>query len=240
MKRIIPFLLVLLLLPVFAVRADDEQQPMMQGDKGEEVVRVQTRLLDLGYYTYKPTGSFQTVTKSAVVSYQVSCGLMSDGSVGDETVRSLFARGAKRPDFHAEVPLSFTAQGTIAQKGDPVPWSTVRGALAENETYLVRNAATLEEVKLQFVSGDNHAEMQIAYRTIAEQKAAVSTLTKWLGSANSFYKCGVLFELGGKWIAASMQWDGENRICIYFTGSRSHVLNLPDAEHDSIVKKVSD
>ena len=239
MKWIVPLLLVLLLLPVFAVRADDEEKPMQQGDKGEEVVRVQTRLFDLGYYTYKPTGSFQTVTRSSVVSYQVSCGLMSDGSVGSETMLSLFSRGAKRPDFHAEIPLSFTAQGAITQKGEPISWNTLRGKLTESETYRVRNAATLEDVTLEFISGENHADMQIPFRTFAEYNAAVSTLAKWLGSTNSFYKCAVLFELNGQWIAASMQWDCENRICLYFKGSRSHVLGLPDAEHESNIKKAS-
>ena len=51
MKRILPILLVLLLLPVFGVRADEEEKLMVSGDKGEEVVRVQERLFDLGYYT---------------------------------------------------------------------------------------------------------------------------------------------------------------------------------------------
>ena len=240
MKRIIPLLLVLLLLPVWSVRADGTDQLMQQGDKGEEVVRVQTRLFDLGYYTYKPTGSFQTVTKSAVVSYQVSCGLMSDGSVGAETMQSLFVRGAKRIDYHAEIPLSYTAQGTITYKGVPTKWNEVRQALIENETYRVRNAATGEELTLRFLSGDNHAEMTLSSRTIVEHRTAAATLTKWLGSANSFYKCAVLVELNGHWVAASMQWDGEEHVCVYFADSLSHVLGLPDAEHAANVKKASE
>lgn len=239
MKRIIPLLLVLLLLPLFGTAADDGDQLMQQGDKGEEVVRIQTRLFDLGYYTYKPTGSFQTVTKNAVISYQVSCGLMSDGSIGPETMLSLFVRGAKRIDFHAEIPLSFTAQGEITQKGDPVPWNTVREKLTENVLYRVRNAATGEEAMLQFVSGENHAEMKPSSRTVPENRAAVAMLTSWLGSSNSFYKCAVLLEVDEQWIAASMQWDGEQRVCVYFKDSLSHVLGFPDAEHEANVKKAS-
>lgn len=239
MKRIIPFLLILLLLPMLGVRADDAEKPIQQGDKGEEVVRIQTRLFDLGYYTYKPTGSFQTVTRSAVVAYQAACGLTSDGSVGAETLRSMFVRGAKRADFHAGVPLSFTAQSAITQKGAAVPWETVRSKLVENESYRIRNAATGEEVSLLFVSGENHAEMRIPVRFFAQRNTAVSMLTSWLGSANSFYKCAVLFELDGQWIAASMQWDGVENACVYFQGSRSHVLGFSDAEHDANVKKAS-
>ena len=235
----IALLLVLLLLPFAGAKADGEDQLMQQGDTGEEVVRVQTRLFDLGYYTYKPTGSFQTVTRAAVIAYQLACGLMSDGSVGQETLEQLFLRGAKRVDFRAGVPLSYTAQGPIQYHGKPTPWKTVRQALTENTAYRVRNAATGADVMLQFVSGENHAEMTLPSGTIAERNAAVSALTDWLGSANSFYKCAVLFELDGQWIAASMQWNGEDHVCIYFTDSRSHVHDFPDAEHEANIKKAS-
>lgn len=239
MKRILPILLVLLLLPVFGVRADEEEKLMVSGDKGEEVVRVQERLFDLGYYTYKPTGSFRTVTKTAVMSYQAASGMMSDGSVGSETLRALFSREAKRVEFHAQIPLSFTAQGTITQKGTALDWKTVREMLTENGFYRVRNAATGEDVVLAFISGENHAEMKIAFQSITQRNNNTRSLEKWLGTDNSFYKCAVLFELDGQWIAASMQWDGSEHICVYFKDSRSNVLGFADAEHASNIKKVS-
>lgn len=239
MKRIVLLILVLLLLPVFTAVADGTDKILSQGDRGEDVVRIQTRLFDLGFYTYKPTGSYQTVTRSAVVSYQAACGFSADGTIGTETMRSLFARGAKRVDFHAGVPLSFTAQGAITLKGEAVSWDIVRDMLTEGETYHVRNASTGETVSLVFSSGENHAEMNVPVRPYPERSAAVSMLTAWLGNTNSFYKCAVLFELDSKLIAASMQWDGEGHVCVWFTDSRSHVLNLPDAEHEANIRKAS-
>lgn len=236
MKRIVSILLILLMLSALSVSFGDEGKLIQTGDKGEEVVRVQTRLFDLGYYTYKPTGSFRTVTKSAVVTYQAASGLMSDGSVGQETATALFLRSAKRVDFHAEIPLTYTAQGTITEKGNPIPWTTVRPMLVADTAYRVRNAATGEDVQLIFVSGENHADMKLPTR-YADAQNAVKMLNKWLGSTNSFYKCAVLFELDGQWIAASMQWNGENSVCVYFKGSTSHVLNLPDIEHEANIKK---
>ena len=109
MKRTIAILLILCLLLTIGTSIGEEEQPMKQGDKGEEVVRVQTRLFDLGFYTYKPTGSFQTVTRSAVVAYQVAAGIMSDGTVGAETMNLLFDRSAKRVEFHAQIPLTVSA-----------------------------------------------------------------------------------------------------------------------------------
>ena len=239
MKRIVLLLLVLLLLPVFTAAADDTDQTLQQGDKGEDVVRIQARLFDLGFYTYKPTGSFQTVTRSAVVSYQAACGFTADGTIGGQTMRSLFARGARRVDFHAGVPLSFTAQGAITLKGEDVSWNTVREQLTEGETYHVRNAATGDTVSLIFSSGERHAEMTVPARPMKDRSESVSMLTAWLGSANSFYKCAVLFELEDRWIAASVQWDGAEHVCVYFRDSRSNVLNLPDAEHEANIRKAA-
>ncbi len=238
MKRIIPILLVLLLLPLLGVHADGEGELMQTGDRGEEVVRVQTRLFDLGYYTYKPTGSFQTVTKAAVISYQSASGLMSDGSVGQETLTALFSDHARRIPFHAEVPLTFSAQGPVIQKGLATSWSNVRKALTAGESYRVRNAATGEDVTLVFESGESHAEMTLP-AAASERTAALAALSKWLGSTNSFYKCAALFELDGQWIAASVQWNGEDRVCVWFMGSLSHVNHYPDVEHDANVKKAS-
>lgn len=238
MKRIIPILLVLLLLPLLGVHADGEGELMQTGDRGEEVVRVQTRLFDLGYYTYKPTGSFQTVTKSAVIAYQSASGLMSDGSVGTETRNALFSSRAKRIAFHAEIPLTFTAQGPVVQTGNAFSWSTMRDKLSIGESYRVRNAATGEDVILVFDSGENHAEMTLP-AAAAERNASAAMLSRWLGTANSFYKCAALLELDGQWVAASLQWNGENRVCVYFKDSLSHVGNFPDVEHDANVKKAS-
>ena len=237
MKRIIPILLVLLMIPFISVRADEDGKLIRQGDKGEEVVRIQTRLFDLGFYTYKPTGSYRTVTRTAVMSYQAASGLMNDGSVGQETADSLFARGAKRADYHAWIPLSFTAQGPIVQKGSPTAWKLVRPMLTEGSSYRIRNAATEEELTLLFESGKNHADMILPPQD-PDRSAAVTMLTKWLGSANSFYKCAVLFEIDSQWIAASIQWNGKDRICVYFKDSVSHVLDLPDAEHAANIQKV--
>ena len=239
MKRLILFLLALLMFCSFGTVFGDEGELILQGSTGEDVVRIQMRLFDLGFYTYKPTGSYQTVTKSAVVAYQVASGIMSDGSIGSESMHALFSRGAKRIDYHAEIPLTYTAQGAITQKGNATPWTTLKDKLTPDVPCRFRNAASGEEAILVFSSGEGHAEMTLP-STFAERKQTVAALEKWLGSTNSFYKCAVLMELDGQWIAASMQWDGAEHVCVYFTGSTSHVLNFPDVEHDANIRKVSD
>lgn len=237
MKRLLLVLLACSMLLISGVSFGDDSL-MVQGDKGEEVVRVQMRLFDLGFYTYKPTGSFQTVTRSAVVAYQVASGLMSDGSIGAETMQSLFSRGAKRVDFHAEVPLTFTAQGAITQRGNAMTWDELKARLTPETVYTVRNAATGEDVQLVFVSGEGHADMTLP-AAVNEKRQAETALKAWLGETNSFYKCAALLELDGQWIAASVQWDGAERVCLYVKDSVSHVLGLRDAEHEANVRKAS-
>ena len=79
MKRVwTAVLLAGLLLFAATGAADGTFEIIRQGSKGERVVRIQERLFDLGYYTYKPTGSYQTVTRSSVMRYQAESGLMND------------------------------------------------------------------------------------------------------------------------------------------------------------------
>ena len=238
MKRLTVILLILCLFLSFGTSGGEENEPMKQGDKGEEVVRVQMRLFDLGFYTYKPTGSYQTVTRSAVVAYQVASGIMSDGTVGAETMQTLFGRNAKRIEFHAQIPLTYTAQGQITEKGDAVLWSDVKPKLVEGEKYVIRNAATGETVTMVFSGGENHAEFSLPVYAY-ERTPVVKLLNKWLGETNSFYKCAVLLELDGQRIAASIQWNGADRVCLYVQGSLSHVLGFPDIEHETNVKKAA-
>lgn len=238
MKRIVLILTAILMLFAIGTVSGDDGELIKQGSKGEDVVRIQNRLFDLGYYTYKPTGSFQTVTRSAVVAYQIASGLMSDGTIGSESMPALFSRNAKRVDFHAEIPLAFTAQGVITQKGNALSWDMVWKSLTPGAAYRIRNAATGEEATLLFDGGLHHAEMKLP-ESFNEHKQAATVLTGWLGNTNSFYKCAVLFELDGQWIAASMQWNGTDHACVYFKNSVSHVCGLLDVEHEANIRKVS-
>jgi peptidoglycan hydrolase-like protein with peptidoglycan-binding domain len=64
-------------------------------DKGEDVVEIQTRLKELGYYDYsKITGYYGSITKAAVVGFQKANGLTHDGVVGRNTRKKMFSADA--------------------------------------------------------------------------------------------------------------------------------------------------
>ena len=68
---------------------------LSKGDKGEDVVRLQTRLTYLGYFSSSVDGDYGALTETAVAMYQKVMGLSTDGKAGSRTMSSLFSSSAK-------------------------------------------------------------------------------------------------------------------------------------------------
>lgn len=64
---------------------------LRSGSEGDEVVRLQERLKELGYYTSTVDGQFGPGTKSAVILFQAQHGLDADGIVGEDTRNMLYS-----------------------------------------------------------------------------------------------------------------------------------------------------
>ncbi|MCX7780771.1 MAG: NlpC/P60 family protein [Negativicutes bacterium] len=61
------------------------------GMDGKDVLALQSKLKELGYYTGEPDGSFGAETHAAVVNFQLDMGLEPDGAVGERTLQTLQA-----------------------------------------------------------------------------------------------------------------------------------------------------
>jgi 3D (Asp-Asp-Asp) domain-containing protein len=59
------------------------------GDRGSDVVKLQSRLNELGYDVGVVDGIFGRKTEFQVIQFQISCGLKVDGIVGKETWKTL-------------------------------------------------------------------------------------------------------------------------------------------------------
>jgi lipoprotein-anchoring transpeptidase ErfK/SrfK len=68
---------------------------LAEGATGPDVVALQRRLRDLGFWLPEPTGTFDAPTTHAVVAFQKTLGLERDGVVGPLTRAAL--PGARRP-----------------------------------------------------------------------------------------------------------------------------------------------
>ena len=96
--------------------------------------------------------------------------------------------------------------------------------------------------------GTNHAEVETA--TAADTKNFLKTFDKDSGKSFTWEKRAVVVTVGGTDYAASLfGWphgddsvagnNMEGQTCLYFAGSTSDVLGLPDQEHTDMVEKAT-
>ncbi len=220
------------------------------GVTGETVVRIQLRLRELGYFNYKPTGSFQNMTVEATKSFQQkqvdSQGLpiMSDGTVGEQSMGLLFSHRAQRADIAAKIPIGKQLTGQAALTGELVEWSTVKESLVEGSAYTITDYNTGTTFSMVYTGGEGHAEVEC--RTSEDTAIYLETF----GGDWNYSKRPVIVTVGTSNIAASLQGQphGENTVsgndmeghaCLYFYSSTSHVASLPDVEHQAQVYKAA-
>lgn len=102
-----------------------------EGDKGEPVVLIQTKLSELGFYPKEwVDGDFGPITKTAVKNFQLSKGLEDDGKVGPITWGILFAESRDLSD----VPWMTVAEAEIGVREIPGPVDNKR--IEEYFTYV--------------------------------------------------------------------------------------------------------
>lgn len=238
MKRKRATILILFVLTVFTAvsgTADRDIDLPSSGDRTEEITRVQKRLFDLGYYTYKPTGSFGSVTSRAIALFQGMIGHEQSGYLQRDEWDILFSDEAPLRQFITTVPVKFKGQGEyFSVTGAATPWNTVKELLIEGNEYTITNCATGTSCQVVFEGGTGHAEFYVAPGSVADYH-----IENWLGRSNSFYKIACVMTIDGKKTACSVQWDGASRLCVYFSGSTSHVAGLRDVEHDTLIKKAA-
>ena len=217
-----------------ALAEEKERESVALGTKGQLVVRIQLRLMDLGFYTYKPTGSYQAVTRRSVLAYEWAADARQDGRLTPEEQDELFSGSATRAPFAASIALSFTAQSTpFRVTGELWDWDDVKKELTEGETYTLTNCATGESCQMVYQGGDHHAHLTPAAPAVNGQ-----IMRQWMGESNSYYKIAVTMLVGEKRVAASLQYDNTTAH-VYFQGSASHVLGLADREHDALVQRAA-
>lgn len=69
----------------------DTGATLMQGSKGDEVLKLQKMLTKLGFYSGNKTGNFGEKTAEAVTAFQKSMGLTADGIAGKKTLAAINA-----------------------------------------------------------------------------------------------------------------------------------------------------
>jgi hypothetical protein len=111
---------------------DDMLRP---GDEGAEVLAMQKRLSELGYWLGTPDGKFGALTSQAVYALQGAAGLGRDGVVGPATQKAL-ARGAlpKVQSAGSAVEIDIS-QGTISFVRNGQPWRVLHTSTGNERPY---------------------------------------------------------------------------------------------------------
>ena len=122
---------------------------LRKGDTGDDVLSVQKRLKELGYYTSILDGSYGTGTIAAVKAFQSKHGLNADGIAGPQTFTVLFSANAQSASSGSSSGTDSGASDAPAGNqptADPPAggWTTLRrGDTGEQVVQLQNALATL-------------------------------------------------------------------------------------------------
>ena len=216
------------------------------GDEGDNVILLQLRLQDLGYYNYKITGFFGDFTKDAVASFQSTNGIDSDGIAGAKTLEVLYSNSAKRkPVQPIVIKTNTTVKKSSVKKGSIMNWSVANQRWKIGTKLRVIDldtGITYNMIRCNQSYSVGHADVAPA------TKADTANLKKTFDGNLSAYRRAVLVNMGGTWIAASIYAEphgstgvagnGMNRsdgtlqqVCIHFRSSWTNGRGLVDSAH---------
>lgn len=252
-KMIIISLIIILMLIMpnvaFAENNSSDFQILKKGSEGDDVILIQMRLKDLGYFNYKITNVFGQFTHNALRDFQKENELSSDGVLGEESYGVLFSNSAKRKPVEAVVkptPKPEYAGSSSIPKAKLLDWfDYVYPRFDRGEKVKVYDVETGITYYVIRVGGSNHADVEPA--TAADCKALKKTYAdKW-----SWDRRAVVVKLDGVYIAASINGyphgyetiSGNNmngQICIHFLNSRTHINNAMCPTHQRMVQKAYD
>lgn len=203
---------------------------------GAEVTRLQNALLALGY-TVNVTGTYDSTTKSAVVSFQKSNGLSADGVAGALTQGALYGGSAKGPGQGDGTTTSsglYTPSVTIdastgVSSGPDVSqvqllhwYNVVKPSCKSGQLITIFDPATNLTWTLRLYSLGHHAD--------SEPYTATDTaiMYKAFGNTNTWTPKPVYVQLpDGRWTLASMHNvphltgsiktnDFDGHLCVHF------------------------
>ncbi len=228
-----------------AITGDSNQDGIIALDEtGELVAMLQTRLRELDYFHFKPTGRYQSMTRNAVIEFQKNqtspdgAPIIADGTFGQQSMQILFSEKAIRSPIAQDVhiPIGDRANGQQTQNGSLVAWDEIKSRLVTGQSYTLTDYNTGVTFSMVYTGGENHAEMECATAMDATQYKQA------FGGEYNYSKRAMLISIDSELIACSLQGqphgddtiarnDMDGHACLFFDGSLSHVGSLIDAEH---------
>lgn len=101
---------------------------LRRGDKGEDVRKLQERLIELGYLSGKADGTYGASTESAVKAFQKKSNLNTDGKAGSVTQALMYSSGALKADGSVATPT----------QSAPTQYTTLKRGMTNNDVKLLQ------------------------------------------------------------------------------------------------------
>ena len=214
------------------------------GDSGESVKKLQSRLMELGWFSGTVGGNYQDLTRSAVTAFQSEAKLSATGVADAATLQLLYSDAApKKPAAAASsgVSAAVPAKGTAIE----MDWwtSDIQSIFARGTVATVTDVATGLAWQEKRTGGTNHADCQ-------PLTAADTAIMKKVYGSWSWDRRAVFVTINGVNYAASINgkphgsgsikdnnFDGHH--CIHFTNSRTHGSNRVCPLHQAAIKKAA-
>ncbi len=157
------------------------------GSAGDEVIQIQTKLKNWGYYNGAIDGTYGTGTYNAVKKFQQQNGLTADGVAGSETLAALGISGTNNTQSNNNLNLLARAINGEA-RGEPYEGQVAVGAVILNRVDHAGFPNTIAGVVYQSGAFDSVKDGQINMEpTTTAVKAARDALNGWDPSGGSIY-----------------------------------------------------
>ncbi len=187
MKKIFVFLSILILFSIFYLSYkyyNDIETLSRYGSSGQEVIDIQTRLKNWGYYTGAVDGVYGWRTTQAVRYFQSKNGLTVDGVAGPATLSALGI-----PTSSANTNTNLLARIINGEsRGEPYVGQVAVGAVVLNRVASPAFPNTIPGVIYQPGAFTAVSDGQIhANLTSTSVKAATDSLNGWDPSYNAIY-----------------------------------------------------
>ncbi|MGI5848936.1 MAG: peptidoglycan-binding protein [Christensenellales bacterium] len=221
---------------------------LMLESKGIDVIRVQMRLRDLGYFNYRATGLYYSMTQKAVTEFQRNNELDPDGRVGEMTYEKLFSmENLTRKPLGASILISSgpTLIGSASEYGELADWfEVIDPAFPAGTTVTITDFNTGKTFDVTRTGGANHADVETV------DAKGYDIFLECFGGTPNWEKRSVLVTIGNVKYAASLFGNpsGTDTIsgngmagntCLYFSGSYSDVFGITDKEHQIMVLRAA-
>ena len=159
------------------------------GSTGDEVIAVQTKLKELGYYKGNIDGIYGSGTKSAVTNFQKANGLSADGIAGVKTLAALGITKSSTSGEYTESEIALLARIISAEsRGEPYEGQVAVGAVILNRIAHPSFPNTLSGVIYQpgAFSCLTDGQVNVAVAESAK-KAAQDAINGWDPSGGAIY-----------------------------------------------------